>query len=39
MELIRGEDLIQETLIKEENTHELLSERAEEAINPAAAEA
>ena len=31
--------LIQETLIEEENTDELLSELAEDAINPAAAAA
>ena len=32
-------DLLKETLIEEENTDELLSELAEDAINPAAAEA
>lgn len=32
-------DLLQETLVEEENTDELLSELAEDAINPAAAEA
>ncbi|HEV7251487.1 MAG TPA: ferritin-like domain-containing protein, partial [Mesorhizobium sp.] len=31
------EDLIQETLVEEENTDEILSELAEDAINPAAA--
>jgi ferritin-like metal-binding protein YciE len=33
------EDLIQETLVEEENTDEILSELAEDAINPAAAAA
>jgi ferritin-like metal-binding protein YciE len=34
-----AQELIQETLVEEENTDELLSELAEEAINPAAAAA
>ena len=34
-----AEELIQETLVEEENTDELLSELAEDAINPAAAAA
>ena len=34
-----AEGLIQETLVEEENTDELLSELAEEAVNPAAAAA
>ena len=37
--LSEAEELIQETLVEEENTDELLSELAEEAINPAAAAA
>ncbi|GJD61546.1 YciE/YciF ferroxidase family protein [Methylobacterium frigidaeris] len=32
-----AEDLIKETLVEEENTDELLSELAEDAVNPAAA--
>jgi ferritin-like metal-binding protein YciE len=35
--LSEAEELIQETLVEEENTDELLSELAEDAINPAAA--
>ena len=35
--LSEAEDLIQETLVEEENTDEVLSELAEDAINPAAA--
>jgi ferritin-like metal-binding protein YciE len=35
--LDEAEDLIKETLIEEENTDEMLSELAEDAINPAAA--
>jgi len=35
--LSEAEDLLQETLVEEENTDELLSELAEDAINPAAA--
>jgi len=35
--LSEAEGLIQETLVEEENTDELLSELAEDAINPAAA--
>ncbi|TGE01862.1 ferritin-like domain-containing protein [Methylobacterium nonmethylotrophicum] len=35
--LSEAEDLIKETLIEEENTDEVLSELAEDAINPAAA--
>jgi ferritin-like metal-binding protein YciE len=37
--LSEAEGLIQETLIEEENTDELLSDLAEDAINPAAAAA
>ncbi len=36
--LSEAEGLIEETLVEEENTDELLSELAEDAINPAAAE-
>ena len=36
--LSEAEGLIQETLIEEENTDQILSEMAEDAINPAAAE-
>src|SRR5687768_14698256 len=35
--LSEAEELLQETLVEEENTDELLSELAEDAINPAAA--
>ena len=35
--LSEAEELLKETLVEEENTDELLSELAEEAINPAAA--
>jgi ferritin-like metal-binding protein YciE len=35
--LSEAESLLQETLVEEENTDELLSELAEDAINPAAA--
>ena len=35
--LSEAEELIQETLVEEENTDQLLSELAEDAINPAAA--
>jgi ferritin-like metal-binding protein YciE len=35
--LSEAEELLEETLVEEENTDELLSELAEEAINPAAA--
>jgi ferritin-like metal-binding protein YciE len=35
--LPEAEELLEETLVEEENTDELLSELAEEAINPAAA--
>ncbi len=35
--LSEAESLIKETLVEEENTDELLSELAEEAVNPAAA--
>ncbi|TNC16344.1 ferritin-like domain-containing protein [Methylobacterium terricola] len=35
--LSEAEDLIKETLVEEENTDEVLSELAEDAINPAAA--
>ena len=35
--LSEAEGLIQETLIEEENTDEILSDLAEDAINPAAA--
>ena len=35
--LSEAEGLLQETLIEEENTDELLSDLAEDAINPAAA--
>jgi ferritin-like metal-binding protein YciE len=35
--LSEAEDLLKETLVEEENTDELLSELAEDAINPAAA--
>ena len=35
--LSEAESLLQETLIEEENTDELLSDLAEDAINPAAA--
>jgi ferritin-like metal-binding protein YciE len=35
--LTEAEELIQETLIEEENTDQILSELAEDAINPAAA--
>ena len=37
LELSEAEGLLQETLIEEENTDEVLSELAEDAINPAAA--
>ena len=37
--LSEAEDLLQETLVEEENTDEVLSELAEDAINPAAAAA
>ena len=37
LDLSEAADLLQETLVEEENTDELLSELAEEAINPAAA--
>ena len=37
LDLSEAEDLLQETLVEEENTDELLSELAEDAINPAAA--
>jgi ferritin-like metal-binding protein YciE len=37
LDLSKAEDLLQETLVEEENTDELLSELAEDAINPAAA--
>ena len=33
----KAEGLLQETLIEEENTDEILSDLAEDAINPAAA--
>jgi ferritin-like metal-binding protein YciE len=36
--LSEAEGLIEETLVEEENTDQLLSELAEDAINPAAAE-
>jgi len=35
--LSEAEELIRETLVEEENTDEVLSELAEDAINPAAA--
>jgi ferritin-like metal-binding protein YciE len=35
--LSEAEGLIQETLIEEENTDQILSELAEDAVNPAAA--
>jgi len=37
LELSEAEDLLQETLVEEENTDEILSDLAEDAINPAAA--
>jgi ferritin-like metal-binding protein YciE len=37
LRLSEAEDLLQETLVEEENTDEVLSELAEDAINPAAA--
>ena len=37
LDLSEAEDLLQETLVEEENTDEILSELAEDAINPAAA--
>jgi hypothetical protein len=37
--LSEAEGLLQETLVEEENTDEVLSELAEDAINPAAAAA
>jgi ferritin-like metal-binding protein YciE len=39
MELSGAEELLQETLVEEENTDELFSELAEDAVNPAAAAA
>ena len=39
LELSDAEELLQETLVEEENTDELLSELAEDAVNPAAAAA
>jgi ferritin-like metal-binding protein YciE len=39
LDLSEVQELIEETLVEEENTDELLSELAEEAINPAAAAA
>ena len=39
LELSEVQELLEATLIEEENTDELLSELAEDAINPAAAEA
>jgi ferritin-like metal-binding protein YciE len=36
--LSEAEGLIEETLVEEENTDQVLSELAEDAINPAAAE-
>ena len=37
LELSEAEELLQETLVEEENTDEILSDLAEDAINPAAA--
>ena len=39
LELSEVQELLEETLVEEENTDELLSELAEDAINPAAASA
>jgi ferritin-like metal-binding protein YciE len=39
LELAEAQELLQETLVEEENTDELLSELAEDAVNPAAAAA
>jgi ferritin-like metal-binding protein YciE len=39
LELSEAQELLQETLVEEENTDELLSELAEDAVNPAAAAA
>jgi ferritin-like metal-binding protein YciE len=39
LELSDAQRLLEETLVEEENTDELLSELAEDAVNPAAAEA
>ncbi len=39
LELSDAQALLEETLVEEENTDELLSELAEDAVNPAAAEA
>jgi ferritin-like metal-binding protein YciE len=39
LELSEVQELLEETLVEEENTDEILSELAEDAINPAAAAA